>query len=195
MTQNAGGVPAAAVERVPAVPDIDAKRLFWRMMRISRTPDAWMYPALKRLRHSGRFVLGALSNTVHFPTGVLDDEGVLFEKALLHPPPPHPHAADSTDIADCFDVYISSAHVGVRKPDPKAYELAVRELGRVAERKGLGEVSARDVLFLDDIGVNLKWAQRSGLRTIKVSLGRTREAVRELEEETGMQLLEEKSRL
>ncbi|KAF2269929.1 HAD-like protein [Lojkania enalia] len=191
---GAGAAPKTS-DYVPAVPNIDAKKLFWRMMRISRTPDPWMYPALKKLRASGRFVLGALSNTVHFPTGILDDEGVLFERGLLHPPHPHPHADDSSNIQDAFDIFISSAHVGVRKPDPGAYELAVRELNRVGKEKGIGGVEAGEVLFLDDIGVNLKWAKRSGLRTIKVDLGRTREAVLELEGQTGVRLVEEKGRL
>ncbi|PSN66212.1 HAD-like protein [Corynespora cassiicola Philippines] len=180
-----------------AVPAIDAKRLFWRMMRISRTPDPWMYPALRRLQESGRFVLGALSNTVAFPTGVVDDEGKLFTKGLVHDKSPgNPYANDSTDIQDCFDVFVSSAHVGLRKPDPKAYELAVREMERVGREKGLLEsLRAEEVVFLDDIGVNLKWAKKSGLKTIKVDLGRTKEAVRQLEEETGLVLLDERARL
>jgi hypothetical protein len=162
-----------------SVPRIDAKALFWNMMRMSRTPDPWMYPALKRLRASGRFVLGALSNTVAYPTGIRDDKGELFTKGLVLPPRPSPHADDSTDIAHSFDVFISSAHVGVRKPSPEAYALAVRELDRIGRERGMGVIEARDVLFLDDIGVNLKWARKGGMRTIKVDLGRTREAVEE----------------
>jgi FMN phosphatase YigB (HAD superfamily) len=187
--KNAGGVPAAAVEKAPPVPHIDAKKLFWRMMRLSRTPDPYMYPALRKLKESGKFVLGALSNTVHFPTGILDDEGVLFDKSLIHDQRvDNPYAADSTDIRDCFDTYISSAHVGVRKPDKRAYELAVRELNSIAEKRGGSKVRAGDVLFLDDIGINLKFAKKSGLRTIKVELGKTRDAVSELERETGLDL-------
>ena len=192
---NAGGIPAAAVEKVPPVPDIDAKKMFWQMMRISRTPDPYMYPALKKLKESERFVLGALSNTVHFPTGILDDEGVLFEKGLIHPPAPHPQSSDSTSIAEMFDAYISSAHVGVRKPDPAAYDLAVGELDKLAKQKGMGSVTAKDVLFLDDIGVNLKWAKKSGLRTIKVELGKTRQAVEDLQRQTGLVLIDERARL
>jgi hypothetical protein len=177
------------------VPDINAKRLFWRMMKLSRAPDPYMYPALKKLKESGRFVLGAFSNNITFPTDILDDEGVLFTKDLIHPPPPSPYANDSKDIATLFDVCLGSAAVGVRKPDPEAYKLSVRELDKVAKSRGMGPVTAGDTLFLDDIGVNLKFAKKTGLRTIKVNLGRTRDAVRELEDATGMQLLDEKAKL
>ncbi|KAF2185690.1 HAD-like protein [Zopfia rhizophila CBS 207.26] len=188
-------VSQATVDKIPPVPDIDATKMFWRMMRISRTPDPWMYPALKKLRESGKFVLGALSNTVAFPIGIEDDRGILFTKGLIHPPAPSPYANDSTEIADCFDIYISSAHVGMRKPDPKAYELAVRELDKISRDRGKGGVTAEDVLFLDDIGINLKWAKKSGLRTIKVDLGKTKDAVRALEMQVGIKLLDEKARL
>ncbi|KAF2126907.1 HAD-like protein [Dothidotthia symphoricarpi CBS 119687] len=180
---------------LPPVPDINAKTLFWRMMRISRAPDPYMYPALRKLQESGKFVLGALSNTVAFPTDILDDEGVLFTKALRHAPAPNPYAQDSTDITTCFDIFISSAHVGLRKPDPAAYELAVREMDKISRAKGLGGVTAEETLFLDDIGVNLKFARLSGLRTIKVGLGRTKEAVSELEAEVGMALLGDRAKL
>ena len=40
-----------------------------------------------------------------------------------------------------------------------------------------------DVLFLDDIGENCRMAREVGMRTIKVQLGRTEEAVRELGKE------------
>ena len=177
------------------VADIDAKRLFWRMMKISRAPDPYMYPALKKLKQSGRFVLGAFSNNVAFPTGILDDEGVLFTKDLILPPPPHPHANDSKDVTTLFDIFLGSAAVGVRKPDPEAYKLAVREMDKIAKSKGMGRVTAESTLFLDDIGINLKFARKTGLRTIKVNLGKTKDAVKELEREAGMKLLDEKARL
>jgi hypothetical protein len=177
------------------VPDIDAKRLFWRMMKISRAPDPYMYPALKKLQASGKFVLGAFSNNVAFPTGILDDEGKLFTKDLIHAPPPNPYANDSKDITTCFDIFLGSAAVGVRKPDPEAYKLSVGEMDKIAQRKGLGRVTAEDTLFLDDIGINLKFARKTGLRTIKVNLGKTKEAVRELEIEAGIPLLDDRANL
>ncbi|KAH4260176.1 hypothetical protein HBH70_089860 [Parastagonospora nodorum] len=177
------------------VPDIDAKRLFWRMMKISRAPDPYMYPALRKLKESGRFVLGAFSNNVTFPEGILDEEGQLFTKDLMHAPPPNPYANDSKDVTSNFDIFLGSAAVGVRKPDPEAYKLSVREMDKIAQKKGLGRVTAEDTLFLDDIGINLKFAKKTGLRTIKVNLGRTRDAVQELEKQVGFSLLDDKAKL
>jgi putative hydrolase of the HAD superfamily len=57
-----------------------------------------------------------------------------------------------------FDVFIESTKAGVRKPDPRIYELACREL----------RVAPAQVAFLDDIGLNLKPARDMGMTTIKV---------------------------
>ncbi|HVE95374.1 MAG TPA: HAD-IA family hydrolase [Acidimicrobiales bacterium] len=57
-----------------------------------------------------------------------------------------------------FDVIIESSKVGLRKPDPRFYEIACEALG----------VAPRDCVFLDDLGVNLKPARAMGMTTIKV---------------------------
>ena len=64
-----------------------------------------------------------------------------------------------TPLDELFDVVVESAKVGLRKPDPAAYELVLRELG----------VPADEVVFLDDLGVNLKPARAMGMSTIKVT--------------------------
>jgi putative hydrolase of the HAD superfamily len=58
-----------------------------------------------------------------------------------------------------FDVVIESAVVGLRKPDPRIYELVLREL----------DVEAVASVFLDDLGINLKPARALGMTTIKVT--------------------------
>jgi epoxide hydrolase-like predicted phosphatase len=58
-----------------------------------------------------------------------------------------------------FDVVIESAVVGLRKPDPRIYELVLSKLG----------VDAPDAVFLDDLGINLKPARAMGMTTIKVT--------------------------
>lgn len=57
-----------------------------------------------------------------------------------------------------FDVFIESSVEGLRKPDPAIYRLACERLGVAAQR----------VIFLDDIGGNLKPARALGMTTIKV---------------------------
>ncbi|KAF2462236.1 hypothetical protein BDY21DRAFT_389765 [Lineolata rhizophorae] len=193
----------------PALPSIDAKVLFWRMMRTSRTPDPHIASSSSSSSSSSgntsapRLVLGALSNTVRFPPGIRDDSGAAFDPALAAPPPSAgrarraPRSAEpgsGADIRAPFDVFVSSAHAGVRKPDPGAYRLAVARLGcawreRYGCAPGAGdELRAEDVLFLDDIGANLKAARGLGMRTLKVELGRTERAVRELEAVVGVKL-------
>ena len=57
-----------------------------------------------------------------------------------------------------FDAFVESRVVGLRKPDPRIYLLACRELG----------VPPARTAFLDDIGGNLKPARALGMATIKV---------------------------
>ncbi|PYH98559.1 HAD-like protein [Aspergillus ellipticus CBS 707.79] len=156
---------------IPPLPEIDAEFLFWEMMRISRTPDPYMFPALKKLKASGRFIMGALSNTVIFPEG-------------------HPYGAELDEKKSQFDFFISSAHTGLRKPDGKIYQTALQEMDTIAKKMGMHGMRPSDIIFLDDIGENLKGAKKAGMRTLKVNLGRTQNAVRELENITGLQLLE-----
>lgn len=159
-------------DSLPALPQLDAEFLFWEMMRISRAPDPFMFPALGKLKASGQFLMGALSNTVVFPPG-------------------HPYQADTIGLRDNFHFFVSSAHTGLRKPDPRIYAHALERMNEIAAAKGEPKISPSDVLFLDDIGENLKGAKRAGFGTLKVVLGRTQDAVKELEKATGLRLLED----
>jgi putative hydrolase of the HAD superfamily len=58
-----------------------------------------------------------------------------------------------------FDAVLESRVLGVRKPDPRFYELACERLG----------VRPEECVFLDDLGVNLKPARALGMHTIKVT--------------------------
>jgi len=62
------------------------------------------------------------------------------------------------DVLDLFDVIVESSRVGVRKPDPKFYEMACELLA----------IEPHEAVFLDDLGVNLKPARAMGMTTIKV---------------------------
>ena len=56
------------------------------------------------------------------------------------------------------DAVVESSKVGVRKPEPRFYEIACDLLG----------VQPIECVFLDDLGVNLKPARAMGMTTIKV---------------------------
>lgn len=58
-----------------------------------------------------------------------------------------------------FDAFIESAVTGVRKPDPRIFEIACTELG----------IEPAEAVLLDDIGANLKTARTMGMSTIKVA--------------------------
>jgi putative hydrolase of the HAD superfamily len=61
-------------------------------------------------------------------------------------------------VAGLFDVVVESSKTGLRKPDPRIYALACEQL----------EVEPHEVVFLDDLGINLKPAAQMGMTTIKV---------------------------
>lgn len=171
-------LPAA----VPPVPRLDGEWMFFDMMAAARAPDPWMFPALQRLKASGEYIVAALSNTVIFPP---DHE--YSQKDFLDDP-----------VRSLFDVFVSSAHVGLRKPDPNIYQLALELVDQFARSNSGTErgraaawgdgVKAEDVVFLDDIGENLKAASKVGFQTIKVPLGKAFEGVERLESVTGLKL-------
>jgi putative hydrolase of the HAD superfamily len=96
-------------------------------------PRPAMLEAVRRIRASGRGVAALTNNWL------TDREG------------PHP-------LREHFAVFIESSVVGLRKPDPRIYQLACAELG----------VAPARAAFLDDIGTNLKAARALGMTTIKV---------------------------
>ena len=61
---------------------------------------------------------------------------------------------------ELFDAVIDSSEVGMRKPDPKIFELALERLGGVA---------AERAVFLDDYPGNIEAANRVGIRGILVT--------------------------
>lgn len=80
------------------------------------------------------------------------------------------------EIMALFDVVIESSKIGVRKPDPRFYEMACAQLA----------VEPRECVFLDDLGVNLKPARALGMHTIKVES--STQALAELERFVGFPL-------
>lgn len=74
------------------------------------------------------------------------------------------------EIMGLFDFVFESSKENVRKPDPKFYQLA-------CER---GKVNPNEVIFLDDLGINLKPAKALGMKTIKVV--KAEDALRDLQD-------------
>jgi putative hydrolase of the HAD superfamily len=75
-----------------------------------------------------------------------------------------------------FDHVIESAKIGLRKPDPRIYQLMIEALA----------VDPTNCVYLDDLGVNLKPARAMGMKTIKVSSAS--QAIGELEAAIGLPL-------
>ena len=83
------------------------------------------------------------------------------------------------EIMELFDRVIESSKLGLRKPDPRIYEMMCEAL----------DVSPRDCIYLDDLGVNLKPARAMGMTTIKVESAA--QAIAELENVLGVKLRNE----
>lgn len=158
--------------KVPPLPNVDAESLYWTMMSTARVNDPFMYPALKKLKQRG-WRLAAMSNTTIFP------EGHAFNERT------------PDDVRHLFDVFVSSAHVGMRKPNRDIYDYTLDKMRKQWPEAG---IQPKDVLFVDDIGENLKTGRQLGMMTIRVFLGKTADAVKELGKATGEDLSEETAR-
>jgi putative hydrolase of the HAD superfamily len=67
-------------------------------------------------------------------------------------------AAAVMEVMAQFDFVIESSVVGIRKPNPRIYQMACDRLG----------IEPSEALFIDDLGINLKPARALGMTTIKV---------------------------
>ena len=80
------------------------------------------------------------------------------------------------EIMEMFDHLIESSKIGIRKPNPRIYEMMCETLG----------VEPAACIYLDDLGMNLKPAKAMGMATIKVESGP--QAITELEKLLNMKL-------
>lgn len=118
-----------------------------------------MIEAVRRCHE--RYATGLLTNNFVGLTGVGHNE---------------PRDRQIGKVLDLFDAVIESSQVGVRKPDPRFYEMACEAL----------RIAPAEAVFLDDLGVNLKPARELGMTTIKVVS--PDQALSELEAATGLTL-------
>src|SRR4030081_461571 len=80
------------------------------------------------------------------------------------------------EVMVLFDHIIESAKIGLRKPDPRIYQMMTEALG----------VDPKACVYLDDLGINLKPAREMCMTTIKVI--NAPQAIAELEAATGLSL-------
>lgn len=118
-----------------------------------------MHEALKRIKE--RYKTGCITNNVPSMQASTGQAPSAFYKH---------------EIMGLFDEVIESSKIGIRKPDPRIYQLMCEALA----------VEPSACIYLDDIGVNLKPARALGMHTIKVETAA--QAIAELEAATGMEL-------
>ncbi|MET0337141.1 MAG: HAD-IA family hydrolase [Caulobacter sp.] len=87
-------------------------------------------------------------------------------------------AAKVGGVMELFDAVIESSKVGLRKPDPRIYEMMCELLS----------VHPADCVYLDDLGINCKPAAMLGMTAIKVT-GEA-QALADLSAATGLNLKE-----
>jgi putative hydrolase of the HAD superfamily len=104
-------------------------------------------PAMvEALRRCGQhYITACLTNNVKTGTG----NGL---------PATDERARQVREILGLFDRVFESSVMGVRKPEPRFYRMALDAL----------EVAPEAVVYLDDLGINLKPARAMGMTTIKV---------------------------
>jgi putative hydrolase of the HAD superfamily len=85
---------------------------------------------------------------------------------------------DVAEVMALFNVVIESSKLGIRKPEPRFYELACEAL----------DLTPQECVFLDDLGINLKPARAMGMTTIKVDT--PAQALTELGSVLGIALLD-----
>jgi putative hydrolase of the HAD superfamily len=91
--------------------------------------------AVKRLSEANRWLVAALNN----------------ESCELNE-----HRIKKFKLRELFSIFLSSCFLGVRKPDEKIYQLALR----ITQR------SPAESVFIDDRAINLEAAERIGMRTV-----------------------------
>jgi putative hydrolase of the HAD superfamily len=124
-----------------------------------------MVMAIDRLKEQG-FTLGCITNNV--PAGKGAGMAMTTEKAEA-----------VTAIMARFDHVIESSKIGIRKPDPRIYQM----MGEILS------VEPGACVYLDDLGINCKPAAALGMAAIKVTSGE--QALDELGALLGLELRSE----
>ena len=110
-----------------------------------------MVAALDTLKAKG-FTIGCITNNV--PGGKMGIRGAGMTRS-------EEAAIEVADIMARFDHVIESSKAGVRKPDPRIYQMMCEKLG----------VEPAECIYLDDLGINCKPASQLGMHAIMVTSG------------------------
>lgn len=186
------GLPRDFVRQINATnPDSNAWALFERAEIDAARFDALFAAEARTAGHEldGASVLAVLSGSIR-PAMVtaldrLKDAG--YRLACITNNVPAGHGAGMARSGDSHDAYeqvfarfehvIESSKAGVRKPDPRIYQM-------MCDHLGLGPAAC---VYLDDLGINCKPAAQLGMAAIKVTSGE--QALAELGTLLGLDLL------
>jgi len=170
------GLPTDFIRRVNAAnPHNNAWARFERAEIDARTFDVLFEAEAEALGHplEGRAVLAVLSGSIR-PAMVaaldtLKAQG--YRLACITNNVPAGHGAGMARSGDAKDAYeqvfarfehtIESSKAGVRKPDPRIYQMMCEKLG----------LEPAQCIYLDDLGINCKPAAQLGMHAIKVVSG------------------------
>ena len=189
--EAARGLPRNFVRRVNAAnPDTNAWARFERAEIDAATFDTLFAADAAALGHQldGASVLAVLAGAVRpAMVAALDQiKAAGYRIACITNNVPAGHGAGmapSLDRADIiaavfarFEHVIESSKAGIRKPDPRIYQMMCARLGLAPEA----------CIYLDDLGINCKPAARMGMHAIKVVSGE--QALADLGAVLGMEL-------
>jgi len=146
---------------LPKSLSINGREFFGRMMRESQQYDPHVREAILKIREAGRHKVIALTNN--------------YSRAGIHPSELAFLGWDANGVVphhikELFNDFCDSSVLGMRKPEPEFYLTACRR----------NNVKPDEVVFLDDLGINLKAARELGMRTIRVPIGESQRAIAEL---------------
>lgn len=137
-------------------------RVLLGMMKLDFRPD--MIAALDAINAAG-FLTGCITNNM--PGGGAEE----WARDAAG-------RAQAAALMAKFRHVIESAKAGVRKPEPRIYEMMCEALA----------VAPAECAFVDDLGVNLKPAAAMGMATVRVPFDDHRPALAELSRLTGLDL-------
>lgn len=90
--------------------------------------------------------IGKLARTRRYAMASLNNESLEINEYRIH----------KFQLRDYFEVFLSSCYLGVRKPTPAIYRLALRII----------QCEPAESVMIDDRGLNLEFAKEQGMRTI-----------------------------